>query len=150
MEIDKFEELKDSSIGHALIKAGRLYNEFAFNLLKETLGDKDLKQSHVNLFPFIPFGGITIVNLAKRAGVSKQAVSVLVNELIDRQVLHKMDNPEDKRSFLISFNQEKSAPIFKGMKLLKDLDQELMKLLGANASKSTHKALLKVISKFEP
>lgn len=149
MKTQEFEDLKNSSIGHALIKAGRLYNDYAFNLLKESIGDEELKQSHVNLFPYIPFGGITVVGLAKKARISKQAVSVLVNELINKNVLVKIDNPDDKRSFLVSFKQGKSAPIFKGMHLLKGLDKELIELLGAKNSKNTHKDLLKIIEKFQ-
>jgi DNA-binding MarR family transcriptional regulator len=149
MKIEEFEELKNSSLGHALIKAGRLYNDYAFNLLKDSIGDEDLRQSHVNLFPYIPFSGITIVSLAKKAGVSKQAVSVLVNELLVKEVLVKIANPHDKRSFLISFKQGKSAPIFKGMQLLKSLDEKLIELLGTKNSHNTHQALLNIIEQLQ-
>ncbi|OUR95860.1 hypothetical protein A9Q84_15285 [Halobacteriovorax marinus] len=145
MKIKEFEELKDSSLGHALIKAGRIYNNFAFEALKKSIGDEELRPSHVALFAHIPFEGITIVDLAKRAQITKQAVSVLVNFLLERDVLIKMDNPNDKRSILVSFNQSKGAAVMKGMKLIKKHDKELIELLGIKNSKTTLASLLKVI-----
>ena len=107
MKQTEFEELRDSSIGHSLIKAGRLYNEFAFNAVKKKMGANKLRPSHLQLFAYIPFSGITIVELANKANISKQAVSAMVKELLNEKILIKRDNENDKRSFLIHFNEDK-------------------------------------------
>jgi len=149
MKREEFEQLKSSCIGHTLIKAGRVYNDYAFNSFKETIGDDDLKPSHLNLFSYIPFTGISVVELAKKVGVSKQAISVLVNELIDKDVLMKKEHPTDKRSSLICFNEESSEGIYQGMNILKELDQDLVKIMGKANTKIVLNSLLKVIQKFE-
>jgi len=149
MKYTEFEELKESSVGHSLIKAGRLYNEFAFNSVKQAMGAAHLRPSHLQLFPYIPFAGITIVELAQKANISKQAVSVMVKELLREKILIRKENPNDKRSFLLFFNNNKSSGIFKGMKLLKGLDEEIIKLLGTKRSKNLHLELLKIIDKYE-
>lgn len=148
MKREEFELLKDSSLGHSLIKAGRLYSEYSFETLKEAIGVEGLRHSHLQLFAHIPFSGTTVVELAKEMNISKQAVSVLVNDLIEFNILLKKDNPSDKRSFLVSFNEDKGSGVFQGMKLLKSLDIELENLLGKNKSKQFQESLLKVISNF--
>ncbi len=149
MNQTEFEELRDSSIGHSLIKAGRLYNEFAFNAVKKEMGVTKLRPSHLQLFAYIPFSGITIVELANKASVSKQAVSVMVKELLNEKILIKRDNENDKRSFIIYFNEDKGSAIFKGMQMLKKLDTEFIEILGKKDTKRLHSALLTIIQKYE-
>ena len=149
MKQNEFEELRDSSVGHSLIKAGRLYNEFAFNAAKKKMGATKLRPSHLQLFAYIPFSGITIVELAQKANISKQAVSVMVKELLNEKILIKKDNQSDKRSFLVYFNEDKRSGIFKGMQMLKKLDSEFINILGEKGTKGFHSSLLKIIEKYE-
>ena len=85
MDIKDFEKLKKESVGHLLIKAARVYNEFAFNKVKEKMSFPHLRPSHLQLFAHIPFNGITVVELAKKMNISKQAVSKSIKELIDEE-----------------------------------------------------------------
>ncbi len=147
MKKEEFEALKNSSIGHTLIKAGRLYGDYSFNLFKETIGEERLKPSHLQLFAHIPFSGITVVELAKKLNISKQAVSVLVNELIEIGTLLKKEHPTDKRSSIVMFNENGDRNIFTGMTHLKEFDRELEKIMGKNDSKVVLSSLLKVIEK---
>lgn len=149
MKQTEFEELRDSSIGHSLIKAGRLYNEFAFSAVQEKMGANKLRPSHLQLFAHIPFSGITIVELAQKANISKQAVSTMVKDLLNEKILIKKDNENDKRSFLIHFNEDRRSGIFKGMQMLKKLDLEFIEILGEKGGKNLHSALLKIIKKYE-
>jgi DNA-binding MarR family transcriptional regulator len=150
MDIKKFEELKALSIGHSLIKAARLHNETAINALKQSHKKfSKLKPSHMQLFPHIPFDGITIIELAKRLDISKQAVSVLVRDLLDYKVLKKKSNPNDKRSFLITFKTEGKESIFEGMKHLAKMDEKLLTVLNKNEVKILNSALHKIINLYE-
>lgn len=149
MKNKEIEELKRSSIGHSLIKAARLFNDFAFINAKDHFGMENLRQSHLQLFAYIPFEGITVNELAMKAKISKQAVSSLVKELLESKVLIKRGNPQDKRSFIVSFNERSNKGIFQGMKYLKSLDQDIVSVLGAADSKKIHKSLLRLIDEFE-
>ena len=145
MNIEEFEQLKSNSLGHSLIKAGRVYNEYSFELLKEKINDPRLKPSHMQLFPVIPFEGISIVALAKKLEISKQAVSILVCDMLDMKILKKFDNPSDKRSFIIKLDMKKNSSLIKGMGLLSKLDNELILLLGKKKVKLVNQALLEII-----
>ncbi len=145
MKREEFEQLKANSIGHALIKAGRIYTEYSFTKAKSIIGEKKLKPSHLQLFAHIPFEGITVVELSKKVNISKQAVSVLVNDLLEKGVLIKKENPNDGRSFLILFEEKNEQWLYNGMKMLSDLDSELIDLIGKTNAKIVHKSLLKII-----
>jgi DNA-binding MarR family transcriptional regulator len=148
MDIEEFKLLRDSSVGHNLIKAARLYNEFAMNTVKTQLGVEGLKPSHFQCFPHIPFEGISIVELAQKMSVSKQAVSQLVNELIHLKVLLKSNNPVDRRSVLVTFNTKGNLNIMEGMKSLKVLDSQIESVLGLNSTKKFNKQLQDIILRF--
>ena len=149
MKTEEIEQLKESSIGHALIKAARLFNEFAFQNAKEHFEMDNLKPSHLKLFAFIPFEGITINELANKVDISKQAVSVLVKDLLASKVLIKKENLKDKRSFLILFNTKGKKGLLEGMKYLKGLDKDIVSLLGVKESNKMHKSLLTIINNLD-
>lgn len=149
MNLEEFEQLKQHSIGHKLIKAARVYNEFAFNTVKDKAKFDNLRPSHLSLFAHIPFEGTTIVQLAQKLNISKQAVSVMVKDLLSENILIKKDNPEDSRSFLITFSKEKGSRLFEGVKLLAALDINITEDLSDKELQVFNKALDKIILKFE-
>lgn len=149
MDFEEFEELKASSIGHSLIKAARLHNEMAFSSFKSLIKYNNLKPSHLQLFAHIPFEGITVVELASKMQISKQAVSVMVKELLAAKLLIKKNNPDDKRSFLITFSQSKSTGIMRGMKHLKEMDNAIVSILGKKQAKQLQSLLDKLILSFQ-
>ena len=132
MKIENIELLKSNSLGHSLIKVGRVYDEYAFATLKPKINNSRLKPSHMQLFPAIPFEGISIVKLAKKLEISKQAVSALVSDMLDMKILKK-------------FDMKKNSGILKGMKLLSELDNDLIELLGDKKAILVNQALKDII-----
>lgn len=148
MKRDEFEQLKSASIGHSLIKAARVFKEFSFDSFRDEIGIADLRPAHLELMAHIEFEGSTIVDIAAKAGISKQAVSVLVKEMLGFEVLKRLPHPTDKRASLISFNLESKNNIFKGMQFLASLDKDIIEALGEKQSKVFLKQLLKIITHF--
>lgn len=109
----------------------------------------NLKPSHLQLFAHIPFEGITVVELASKIQISKQAVSVMVKELLEAKLLIKKNNLHDKRSFLVTFSQSKSTGIMRGMKHLKEMDNELIKTLGKKQAKQFFAFLNEIIRNYD-
>jgi DNA-binding MarR family transcriptional regulator len=149
MNIQEFKLVRDSSVGHNLVKAARIYNEYAMKMVKKNLGVEELRPSHFQCFPHIPFEGITIVDLAKEMTISKQAVSQLVGELIGLGILEKNKNPADARSILITYSSKNGLGIMEGMQALKGLDSQLEKLLGISDCSRLNSQLQKIILNFE-
>ena len=73
----------------------------------------------------------------------------MVNDLLNAGVLIKKDNPEDKRSSLITFDTNKNAGIYEGMKHLKTVDEMIISLFGDKKSKTLLKHLLEIIEFYE-
>ena len=73
----------------------------------------------------------------------------MVKDLLSENILIKKDNPEDSRSFLITFSKEKGSRLFEGVKLLAALDINITEDLSDKELQVFNKALDKIILKFE-
>lgn len=144
MSRENFENEKRSSLGHLLIKVGRLYHEQSVERVKGELGLGRLTPAHLDLFAHIDFEGTTVNEIARRRGVSKQAVSRLVLEMIEMGILLSRQNPRDQRSHLVTFETKGPRSIFAGFALLKKLDADLREVLGDQAYEETTRSMLKI------
>lgn len=83
---------------------GRLLMSAASSVSMATLdalaseGHPGIRPSHVALFAHIDPGGTTITALAERAGVSRQAMSMVVRELEPLGYIATSPDPEDGRA----------------------------------------------------
>lgn len=137
-----FEKQKGASLSHQLIKVGRLANERSLAAARDAFGLPELKQSHLDLFPYIDFEGTSVTEIARRKGVSKQSVSKLVKEMVSMEILYLKPAPEDNRSKLVFFKTSGPFNIQKGFEVLISIDQLLIDSLG----KKNFTLLLKKIS----
>lgn len=73
----------------------------------------------------------------------------MVKELLEAKLLIKKNNLHDKRSFLVTFSQSKSTGIMRGMKHLKEMDNELIKTLGKKQAKQFFAFLNEIIRNYD-
>jgi len=146
MEEIETNQLIEQSFGHKLSKASRLFQDYGVQKLRDSMKVDAIKPSHLKLFPHIEDTGSSVVEIAKKLGISKQATGLLVNELIEFNVLVKEDNPEDKRSFLVKFNKKKSGPYIKGISVFQELDEVITKSMTKRELEILSSALDKVIN----
>lgn len=130
MKKTEFDIKKSASLAHQLIKVGRLINERGLNEARKTFQIPDLKQSHLDLFPYIDFEGTSASEIAKRKGVSKQSVSKLVQEMVQMKLLTLKTDPEDSRSKRVFFKISGPQAIQNGFKALTAIDRLLIENLG--------------------
>lgn len=145
MRKQHLEQLKNASAGHNLIKAARLYNELMIKNLRATLGMDDIQAYHLNLFAHISLEGSTIVEIAEKVGISKQAVSKTISELVEMKVLQQKSHPTDKRSKIICFPEDGPFTLEKGLKFLGEQDKMLKKILGSSSFNLFSDSVAKVI-----
>ena len=74
------EQAKRASPGQLLMRAARLMNEEGIARIRAN-GRPDVRVSHTSLLPHIDLEGTRITELARRMGVTKQAVNQSVTEL---------------------------------------------------------------------
>jgi len=122
-----------ASVGQRLLKAARLLDERAVARLASHPQAPPLRTAHTRLFPHLDAQGTRGSVLAERMGISKQAVSKLVNELMDWGVLEQVPDPDDGRASLIRLTPAGLNGIGVGLAVLAELEDEVREQVGEQA-----------------
>ena len=83
-----------------MVKSYRVIKSMNASYLS-ALGYHDFKIGHIMVMMNLTDAGITTVELAKKANISKQAMSKLVLELHEKKFLRTETHPMDKRASLV-------------------------------------------------
>jgi DNA-binding MarR family transcriptional regulator len=125
-----------------LFRCARLVDERARARINAEAGRVAFKKSHANLLPYLDFHGVRITVLADKLGITKQAVSKVVGEMVDDGVVEVVADPDDARAKLVRFTAVGAAAIQHGLAVLAQLERELARLTGARAMKQLRAALV--------
>jgi DNA-binding MarR family transcriptional regulator len=101
----ELEALRQQNIGRLLQRAARAYSELALEKLRALGRYAGLTLFHTALISNLDVEGTRISLLAERAGVSKQAMGQLVDELEREGLIRRDPDPSDKRATLIKFTE---------------------------------------------
>ena len=148
-ERDALEATKRASVGHLLFRCARLLNERALARARVRSG-KAIRTAHTTLFPHIDLEGTRLTEIARRVGVSKQAVGQLVAELEEMGAVERVPDPEDGRAKLVRFTRTRGRlSLFDGFELLAEMESELEAELGARTMNDLRRALLELLPLLE-
>ena len=131
----------DASLGQVLMRAARLYNERAVARVQRQREPR-LRLAHTQLFPHLSAAGVRPTALARRLGISKQAVSPLVDDLLAWGLVERVDDPGDRRAWLIRLTPAGVAAILDGLTVLRGIEAELEAELGVEATRTLHQGLV--------
>ncbi|MDF3068525.1 MAG: hypothetical protein K0R38_4126 [Polyangiaceae bacterium] len=138
-----FESKKRQSVAQLLFKCARLVNERAIERVNRESGpNPPLRASHTALFPHLTAEGVRGADLAKKLGVTKQAVSQLVAELEYWGVVEQVEDPKDGRAKLVRFTPKGEQGLLQGLAVLGALESELSDKIGKRRMQELHTALL--------
>ncbi len=98
----QIETLRQQHIGRLFWRAHRAFSELAFEKLHER-GYVGLSIVHTSLLAHLDLGGTQITTLAQRAGITKQAMGRLVDELESKGYVESLPDPADGRAKLVKF-----------------------------------------------
>ncbi len=96
-----------------------------------TAGFKELRLPHMAVLQFPGPDGVRPSTLAERAGMSKQAMNQLLRSLEDLGYIARSDAPGEGRARLIRFTKRGRAAYAKVHDILRDIEHEWGKELGA-------------------
>ena len=94
--------LRQQHTGRLFWRAHRAFGELAFEKLHER-GYSGLSTVHTNLLAHLDIDGTNVTTLADRAGITKQAMGRLVDDLEEKGYVQSMPDPSDGRAKLIRF-----------------------------------------------
>lgn len=145
---DQLERAKRASVAQLLFRCARLLDEQAVARVRTRFG-VPMRPSHTSLFPHIDLEGTRLTELARRMGVSKQAVGQLVGDLEDFGVVERVPDPDDGRAKLVRFTHAGQRSLFDGLAMLGEFEDEMEQHLGARRMRALHSTLLDLLALLE-
>lgn len=133
-------DAKAKSTAQLLFRCARRVNEVALARVRRRAGVA-LRATHTSLFPHVDLAGTRQTELARRLGITRQAVHQLVGELEALGVLERVADPGDARATLVRFTRKGRAGLLDGLALLGELEAEMARALGATRMDALHDAL---------
>jgi DNA-binding MarR family transcriptional regulator len=138
---------KLASVGQLLFKAARLFNERAMARIKRRVPTARL--AHTALLPHVDLEGTRQTEIAQRAGISKQAVGQLVDDMVAMGMLQRVPDPRDGRAQLVRFTDDGIAELLAGIDVLDAIELELGGDIGAMLLDRLRRDLTKLIPALE-
>lgn len=127
---EKLAEAKSGNFGNLLFRCARLFNETAIARIQKEGGRAHLRTSHTSLLPHLDLEGTRMVELARRVGISKQAVGQLVQDLEEMGVVQRQRDETDRRAWLVLFTPLGREALLHGLSVLKGLEREMRDAVG--------------------
>jgi DNA-binding MarR family transcriptional regulator len=141
----ELENQKSASTLQLLFKAARLLNEVALRRTRERTGVPELRTAYTSLLPHIDLEGTRLVELARRAGISKQAVGQLVDELEALGTCERVPDRSDGRAKLVRFSKRGRRQLLEGLALLRKLESELAAQIGRRRVEELRRTLTLIL-----
>jgi DNA-binding MarR family transcriptional regulator len=137
MKSDKFADIiafkanKSRLLGRLLNKSYRFMSEVATDFLKEK-GYTDVRVGHIVALVHIEFEGDTVNTLAQRAGITKQAMSKIVQELVEGEYVISEKHPTDARSVIVKLTDKGYEALTHWKACTEHIDKKFTEILGSD------------------
>jgi DNA-binding MarR family transcriptional regulator len=116
----------------------------------EEAGYADIRPTHGCVFRFVRDDGMRLTELARLAGMTKQSVGELVDDLVDLGYVERIPDPEDRRAKLICLTDRGIEAQRVGFGLLIDVEDRWAERFGATRMKQLRKLLEEAVSEDAP
>jgi len=93
-------------------------------------GQTQLRPAHNFLFGTLGDEGARSVDLAARAGITRQSMGEVVRELVDLGVLEMVPDPADRRAKIVRYTREGEEFASQGFRHLRDLERRFEEEFG--------------------
>lgn len=126
-------EVKDDLPDHMLALLGRMIDGFRRELLELRLPApaRGLRSSQLRLLSMTPTEGMRVTDLARRVGMTKQALGEFANDLEERGLLESLQDPADRRVRILRPTRRGRAAIAAGERAIAEIESEWRARLGA-------------------
>jgi DNA-binding MarR family transcriptional regulator len=116
----------------------------------EEAGYADIRPTHGCVFRFVRDDGMRLTELARLAGMTKQSVGELDDDLVDLGYVERIPDPEDRRAKLICLTDRGIEAQRVGFGLLADVEDRWAERFGATRMKQLRKLLEEAVSEDAP
>ena len=116
----------------------------------EEAGYADIRPTHGCVFRFVRDDGMRLTELARLAGMTKQSVGELVDDLVDLGYVERIPDPEDRRAKLICLTDRGVEAQRVGFGLLADVEERWAERFGPTRVKQLRRLLEEAVSEDAP
>lgn len=116
----------------------------------EEAGYADIRPTHGCVFRFVRDDGMRLTELARLAGMTKQSVGELVDDLVDLGYVERIPDPEDRRAKLICLTDRGVEAQRVGFGLLGDIEGRWAERFGEARMKQLRKLLVEAVNEGAP
>lgn len=107
-----------------------IFVEFREDLIEAGYGD--VRPTHGCVFRFVHEGGLRLTELATLAGMTKQSIGEIVDDLAELGYLERIPDPADRRAKLIRLTEKGEQAQTVGFGLFAELEQRWAERYGAD------------------
>jgi DNA-binding MarR family transcriptional regulator len=125
-----------------------LFAEFRLDLVEAGYGD--IRPTHGCVFRFVREEGMRLTELASFAGMTKQSIGEIVDDLADRGYVERFPDPADRRAKLIRLTAKGEQAQAMGLTLFAKLDQRLADRYGADRLAEMRELLEEIVAADAP
>ena len=140
---DRLEAEKSASVAQLLMQCARLWNERGLRAMEARTGIP-VREAHTRLFPHIDLEGTRATEIARRAGISKQAVGRLLEDLEAWGVIERLPDPADGRAQIVRWSAAGRRGLLEGLALLRAQEEEIRCRMGAEEVRALRRLLLEL------
>lgn len=141
----ELQALRQQHIGRLLQQAYRAYNDQAITRLRER-GHTGLSLAHTLLLSNLDLDGTRITILAERAGITKQSMGQLVEDLEQRGYITRQADPADRRATVVRFTRAGWQFLQDAYELKQEIEAEYQAILGADGFAQLRAALQQLLA----
>ena len=116
----------------------------------EGAGYADIRPTHGCVFRFVRDDGMRLTELAQLAGMTKQSVGELVDDLVDLGYVERIPDPQDRRAKLICLTDRGIEAQRVGFGLLAEIEDRWAERFGAPRVKQLRKLLEEAVGEDVP
>jgi len=120
---------RSKNLRQLLLRASRVVHLRILDELNQA-GYAELKATHTTLLTNLPIEGDSISAVARNAGVTKQAMGRIADELIALGYLELHHDPRDRRSYRLAFTQPGLELMESSFRIMNSIEQQLASGVG--------------------
>ena len=138
--MDRSLAVRNNNVGRLMFNSARKFEETIHDFVQQA-GFRDVRFVHLTLTRNMDFDGTRLTDLAARAGMTKQAMSELVDECEAIRIVERRPDPTDRRARMIVFTARGRQLMRALMKAIAHAETEMAAAIGARAMKDIAAAL---------
>jgi DNA-binding MarR family transcriptional regulator len=137
-------KVRDEHLGRMLLKLERHFTRQVLSKLAAD-GIEDITLRHFVVIPHIDHQGVRAIDIARQVGISKQAVSKLVDELVQKGYLELKPDPSDGRASLVFMSPKGNEFLKKAIKHTQQVEKKWANEVGQQEFKSLKSAMVTLL-----